>query len=83
MNNIEARGWYFTGADKPLEKRPFSVMEPRADEAVVAIAGCGLCHTDIGFISGKVKTNAELPLILGHEISGSVIAAGGAFEKPL
>ncbi|MBN1578055.1 MAG: 6-hydroxycyclohex-1-ene-1-carbonyl-CoA dehydrogenase [Chitinispirillaceae bacterium] len=80
MKNTEARGWYFTGVDKPLEKKNFSVKEPQADEAVVAIAGCGLCHTDLGFIGGRVKTNAELPLILGHEISGGVVAAGSAVE---
>jgi len=81
MKDIEGHGWFFTGVDTPLERRSFSVNAPRVDEAVVAIAGCGLCHTDLGFIGGKVKTNAGLPLILGHEISGSVVAAGGAFEK--
>jgi 6-hydroxycyclohex-1-ene-1-carbonyl-CoA dehydrogenase len=73
MKSIEAAGYYFTEANKPLEKKAFTVKEPGIDEAVVAVAGCGLCHTDLGFISGKVKTNAELPLILGHEISGNVV----------
>ncbi len=81
MKKIEAHGWYFTGVEKPLEKRGFTVNDPQAEDAVVAIAGCGLCHTDLGFISGKVKTNAELPLLLGHEISGGVVAAGDAFKN--
>jgi 6-hydroxycyclohex-1-ene-1-carbonyl-CoA dehydrogenase len=46
----------------------------------VAVAGCGLCHTDLGFIAGKVGTNSELPLILGHEISGTVVASGSDYE---
>ncbi len=81
MKTIEAYGFYFTEVNKPLEKKTVVVQEPGADEAVVAVAGCGLCHTDLGFFSGKVKTNAALPLILGHEISGKVVAAGSHFEK--
>ena len=38
----------------------------------VKIAGCGLCHTDLGFIYTAVQTKHELPLVLGHEISGMV-----------
>ncbi len=81
MKDNEAFGYYFTGVDKPLEKKKFPVKEPGIDEAVVAVAGCGLCHTDVGFMSGAVKTNSGLPLILGHEISGTVIDAGGNFEN--
>ncbi|MBN1308851.1 MAG: alcohol dehydrogenase catalytic domain-containing protein, partial [Chitinispirillaceae bacterium] len=81
MEKIEARGWYYVGVDKTLEKKSFMVDEPGAGNAVVAIAGCGLCHTDLGFISGRVKTNAELPLILGHEISGKVVAAAVGYEN--
>ena len=38
----------------------------------VKIAGCGLCHTDLGFIYTDVETRQPLPLVLGHEISGTV-----------
>lgn len=40
------------------------------------MAGCGICHTDVGFAAGEVPTRHPLPLILGHEISGRVAAAG-------
>jgi 6-hydroxycyclohex-1-ene-1-carbonyl-CoA dehydrogenase len=73
---MEAYGYYFTGEGAPLEKKSFTVGEPQEDDVVVKVAGCGLCHTDLGFMSGNVKTKAELPLILGHEISGEVVAAG-------
>ncbi|MDP6742555.1 MAG: 6-hydroxycyclohex-1-ene-1-carbonyl-CoA dehydrogenase [Candidatus Thalassarchaeaceae archaeon] len=46
------------------------------EEVVVQVAGCGVCHTDLGFLYGGVKTKHELPLVLGHEISGTVIACG-------
>jgi 6-hydroxycyclohex-1-ene-1-carbonyl-CoA dehydrogenase len=43
-------------------------------EAVVKVAGCGVCHTDVSFWHGGVQTRHELPLTLGHEISGVVVS---------
>ena len=51
-------------------------VEPGPADAVVKVAGCGLCHTDVGFYFGDVVPRAKLPLVLGHEISGTVEAAG-------
>ncbi|MCB0385693.1 MAG: 6-hydroxycyclohex-1-ene-1-carbonyl-CoA dehydrogenase, partial [Bdellovibrionales bacterium] len=48
----------------------------KEDEVVVEVAGCGLCHTDITFYTGQVTPKKEMPLVLGHEISGTVVAAG-------
>lgn len=41
----------------------------------VRVAGCGLCHTDISFYTGQVRTRHALPLVLGHEIAGTVADA--------
>ena len=49
---------------------------PGADEVVIQVAGCGVCHTDLGYYYDGVRPNHDLPLTLGHEISGVVIAAG-------
>jgi 6-hydroxycyclohex-1-ene-1-carbonyl-CoA dehydrogenase len=46
------------------------------NEVLVRVAGCGICHTDLGFLHGGVRTRHPLPLILGHEISGHVEDAG-------
>lgn len=43
------------------------------NQALVKIAGCGVCHTDLSFWHYGVKTKHELPLTLGHEISGTVV----------
>ena len=40
------------------------------------VAGCGICHTDLGFWCEGVPTRKPLPLTLGHEISGTVVEAG-------
>ena len=54
----------------PLQVREVAAPEPGPDEALVQVAGCGVCHTDIGFWKDGVPTNHGLPITLGHEISG-------------
>ncbi|MEO8035051.1 MAG: 6-hydroxycyclohex-1-ene-1-carbonyl-CoA dehydrogenase [Acidobacteriota bacterium] len=69
-------GYRLTAPGGPLQ---FQEMEPllaRAGEVVVKVAACGLCHTDVGFAYGGVPTRHPLPLVLGHEIAGRVVAAG-------
>ncbi len=80
MLPIKAWGNYFVATNQPLEKREFTIDEITDDEVVVQVAGCGLCHTDLGFMNGSVQTKHELPLLLGHEISGTVIEAGANFS---
>ena len=59
-----------------MSKVFFDPMPLLADEVLVRVAGCGVCHTDLGFYYDGVRTNKPLPLTLGHEISGRVEAAG-------
>jgi 6-hydroxycyclohex-1-ene-1-carbonyl-CoA dehydrogenase len=47
---------------------------------VVRVSGCGICHTDIGFLHDGVRPGHALPLTLGHEIAGVVEYAAGPFE---
>jgi alcohol dehydrogenase len=71
-----------TGAPAPYaESRPISVEEITLDppgpmEALVKIAGGGLCHSDLSVING---TRAKaLPIALGHEGAGEVVEVGSA-----
>lgn len=73
--SITAYRWMMNGVNEPLTRQEF-VPQPEVDEVVVEVAGCGVCHTDLGFYYNGVRTNSELPLALGHEISGRVVAAG-------
>ncbi len=71
-----ARRWSMVSGDEPLKQEQFEPAAPGAGEVVVEIAGCGVCHTDLGYYYDGVRTNQPLPLTLGHEISGTVIATG-------
>jgi 6-hydroxycyclohex-1-ene-1-carbonyl-CoA dehydrogenase len=71
----QAHRWMMTAPDAPLVREMFTATAGPG-EVVVTIAGCGVCHTDLGYYYDGVRTNAPLPLALGHEISGKVVAAG-------
>jgi len=70
-----------TSVGAPLETLDVPVPTPGDDEVLVRVAGCGVCHTDIGFWKDGVPTNHALPLTLGHEISGVVVQAGRAHPE--
>jgi 6-hydroxycyclohex-1-ene-1-carbonyl-CoA dehydrogenase len=57
-----------------LARVSVDVPELKPGEVLVEIAGCGVCHTDLGYFYDGVPTVSKPPLTLGHEISGTVIA---------
>ncbi|HSG94693.1 MAG TPA: alcohol dehydrogenase catalytic domain-containing protein, partial [Afifellaceae bacterium] len=69
-----------TGVGEPLGAETFT-PEPETGEVVVEIAGCGVCHTDLGYYYDGIRTNHPLPLALGHEVSGRVVATGAGAES--
>ncbi len=75
-----AQRWVMTGQSEPLQLEEFDPPVPGADEVLVEVAGCGVCHTDLGYYYDGVRANHALPLALGHEISGTVVAAGANVE---
>jgi 6-hydroxycyclohex-1-ene-1-carbonyl-CoA dehydrogenase len=80
MDPITGYGYVFEEAGAPLRRTEFTIETVTPGEIVVEVAGCGLCHTDLSFFAGQVKPN-RLPIVLGHEISGTVIAAGDRFAS--
>ena len=63
----------------PVESRPLELVEspvpqPKAKEVLVKISACGVCHTELDEIEGRLQP--KLPVVLGHEIVGTVEALG-------
>jgi len=71
-----ATRWVMTAPGAPMKPEQFDASAPGTGEVVVEVAGCGVCHTDLGFYYDGVNTKHELPLALGHEISGRVTVTG-------
>ena len=57
-----------------IEKMEIPVPQLQPGEVLVKVAGCGVCHTDLGYFYDGVPTVSKPPLTLGHEISGEVVA---------
>jgi 6-hydroxycyclohex-1-ene-1-carbonyl-CoA dehydrogenase len=77
--SIDAHRWLMAAPGVPMVRGSF-LASPQAGEVVVEIAGCGVCHTDLGYFYDGVRTNHPLPLALGHEISGRVVDTGEGAE---
>ncbi len=63
-----------------LQKTEIPVPVLEQGEVLVKVAGCGVCHTDMSYFYDGVPTVTKPPLTLGHEISGTVVAAGPGAE---
>ncbi|HKK26525.1 MAG TPA: zinc-binding dehydrogenase [Gemmatimonadota bacterium] len=74
------RAAVFHGPDRPLTVEEVAAPEPREGEALVRVAACGVCHTDLHYIDHGTPTFKEPPLILGHEVAGTVEAVGEGVE---
>lgn len=51
---------------------------PERSEVVVAVAGCGICGTDLHIFDGEFAPS--LPIVPGHEFAGEVVAVGAGVE---
>ena len=72
--------WQMVEGGKPLQQVEAPLPDPGPGEVLLKVAGCGVCHTDLGFYYDGVRTKSPLPLTLGHEISGVVMAVGEGTE---
>ncbi|MDN5794354.1 MAG: NAD(P)-dependent alcohol dehydrogenase [Intrasporangium sp.] len=62
--------------DLVLEDRP--VPRPAADEVLVKVLSVGVCGSDVHYYThGRIGPYVvESPLVLGHEVSGQIVAVG-------
>jgi len=70
----EVRGVVARGKGEPVSIETILVPDPGPGEAVVRIAACGVCHTDLHYREGGI--NDDFPFLLGHEAAGTVESVG-------
>jgi 6-hydroxycyclohex-1-ene-1-carbonyl-CoA dehydrogenase len=71
-----AEGWYAQQGGGALKRGAIEIPDAGRGEVVVKVEACGLCHTDFGYARAQVAPKHPLPLVLGHEIVGTVVEAG-------
>jgi propanol-preferring alcohol dehydrogenase len=66
----------------PLRLIQRDAPQPGPGEVRISVAVCGLCRTDLHVSDGELE-GPKLPLVLGHQIVGTVEAAGPGVDRPL
>uniref|UniRef100_A0A7R9VYS2 Enoyl reductase (ER) domain-containing protein n=1 Tax=Pseudictyota dubia TaxID=2749911 RepID=A0A7R9VYS2_9STRA len=74
----EGKGHFERHQDRdegPLAFMRFPIPAPTADQVLIKVSCCGVCHTELDEIEGRT-TPPYLPVIPGHEIVGHVVELG-------
>jgi alcohol dehydrogenase, propanol-preferring len=64
----------------PLRPADLPVPEPAASHVLLRVHACAVCRTDLHVADGEL-TQPKLPLVLGHQIVGTVERTGPGVER--
>ncbi len=64
----------------PLELMTLSAPVPGEKELLVRVSACGVCHTELDEIEGRLPP-ARLPIVLGHQVVGRIERAGRGADR--
>lgn len=59
----------------PLELSYLPIPKPGSKQVLIRVRACGVCRTDLHIVDGEL-TSPKLPLILGHQIVGTIEGFG-------
>lgn len=65
----------FRKTGEPLNMVHDLAIKPALDQLLIKVTACGVCRTDLHIIDNEL-TKPKLPLVLGHEIVGTVLEIG-------
>src|SRR5207244_4153370 len=74
------RAMLLEAAGRPLREATVPVPKPGPGQLLIQVRACGVCRTDLHVADGELP-NPKLPLVLGHEIVGTVAAAGAGVNR--
>ncbi len=64
----------------PLRMVELPLPHPQSDQILVKVTACGVCRTDLHIVDGDLS-EANLPIIPGHEIVGHVVRLGSEVKR--
>jgi uncharacterized zinc-type alcohol dehydrogenase-like protein len=77
---LTIKGYAAQSATTPLAPHSFERREPRADDVVIDILYCGVCHSDIHQARDEWG-GSMYPMVPGHEIIGRVASVGAKVKN--
>jgi propanol-preferring alcohol dehydrogenase len=76
---VTMRAMVLDAPGRPLQLRQVPVPEPGAGQVRISVGACGVCRTDLHVVDGDLP-EPKLPLVLGHQVVGTVEALGAGVE---
>ena len=67
-------------AGQSLRAEELPVPKPQAKQVLLKVHVCGVCRTDLHIVDGELA-KPKLPLVLGHQIIGTVVETGNKATK--
>ena len=77
---ILKRVWDFSENPSPLEEAEIPIPTLMQGEILIKVHTCGVCHTELDEIESRTPP-PFFPMILGHQVVGSVESQGSGAEK--
>jgi propanol-preferring alcohol dehydrogenase len=74
------RAMLLVAPHQPLRLAEVPVPLPGPGQVLLKVHACGVCHTDLHIVDGELS-QPKLPLVLGHQIVGTVIKAGKGAQR--
>src|SRR5438309_144716 len=74
------RAMLLEAARRPLREALVQTPKPGPGELLIQVRACGLCRTDL-HVADRELRHPKLPLVLGHEIVGTVAAARAGVDR--
>ena len=71
----------FRGNGSGLTIEEWPTPAPGDGEILVDVAACGVCHTDLHYLDHGTPTFKHPPIVLGHEVAGTVAGLGAGVES--
>ena len=68
------------GKGQPLRPHEYDAGPLRSDQVEIKVSHCGLCHSDLSMLDNDWGLSSY-PLVAGHEVVGTVTAAGPTVKR--
>src|SRR5690349_16525168 len=65
---------------QPLSLAELPVPKPNSEQVLIRVHACAVCRTDLHIVDGEL-TQPKLPLVLGHQIVGTIEEIGNHVDK--
>ena len=74
-----AQAAYYEG-DRNIRIGVGEPVDPGVGEVQLQVSHCGICGTDLHIFHGAMDARVKMPLVMGHEMSATVLKLGSGVE---